>query len=364
MATKVSADEENQPSLMTSLPEEIIMDCVARVPRSYYPLLSLVSKHFKSLVTSPELYVRRRSLLSRDDEYSLYVAISKNQTSCIHWYTLSRKPNNSLWLVPIPSLPPMPLHGSYVVVGSSIYVMGGFYHWGFITPCVSRIDCRSHTVQHLPRMPKAVAGPVSELVDGKIYVIGGSDTRSREMKSSSQRIMVFDTEAETWNVTKKRMNWEVKQRLFSSVEMSGNIYMRGHKNSYVYEPKGDKWEEDRILHSKEWSNSCVIDDVLYYYDVDKNCIRTYDPKERAWGVVKSVELGGFEDGSWSYTASCGRNLVVFFHKEIVLTETTEIWCAEIVVERRQGGEIWGKVDWCDVVLDGKSHIMKCLVVKI
>lgn len=363
MSSKDPVEENQEPSMMTTLPEEIILDCVARVPRSYHPILSLVSKHLGSLVTSPELYVRR-SLLGRD-EYCLYLAISQSQTSSIRWYTLGRKPNNNLWLVPVHSLSPMPLHASYVVVGSSILVMGGFYKWGMITSSMSSIDCRSHTVQPLARMPKAVACSVSTLVDGKIYVIGGSDTRSREMKSSSKRVMVFDTKAQTWEV-RKRPDFEVDQRWFSSVEMAGNIYMRSYKNSYVYEPKEGKWETDEILHSKQWSNSCVLDNVLYYYDVSKNCLRTYDPKERAWGVVKGVELGIFDVGSWSYsyTASYGRKLVVFLQKVVGLPETTtEIWCAEIAVERREG-EIWGNVEWYDLVLDRNSHIMKCLAVKI
>ncbi|CAL9235435.1 unnamed protein product [Arabidopsis halleri] len=364
MSSKVAANDDHlqePPSLMTSLPEEILLDCVARVPRSYYPILSIVSKQFRSLVTSPELYMTRSRL--GYDEHCLYVAISENQTSNIHWYTLGRKPNNKLWLVPIPSLPPMPLHGSYVVAGSSIYVMGGFHHWGLITPSVSRIDCVSHSVEPLTRMPTAVAGSVSELVDGKIYVIGGSNTRSPELKSSSKRIMVFDTVAKTWEV-RKRLDWEVGQRWLSSVEMAGKIYMRSYRTSYVYEAKEGICETDQILHSKEWSNSCVIDDVLYYYDDRKNCLRAYDQKERVWGVVKGVGLGLCQDGSWSCTTSYGNKLAVFLHKVEALSETTEIWCAEIALERREGGEMLGKVESFDLVLVGKSCIMKCLGVRI
>ncbi|KAF8083905.1 hypothetical protein N665_0746s0007 [Sinapis alba] len=351
----------SQPSLMMSLPHDIIVHCIARLPISYYPILSLVSKYFWYLVRSPQLYMRRSFLGHFED--CLYVAISINQTSSIRWYTLSRKPNNKFWLVPILSLPPMPLHGSCVVVGSSIIAMGGYFDWGLITPSVACIDCQYHTVQPLERMPWAVAGAISELIDGKIYVIGGSNSPSPELKSSSGKIMVFDTEAETWEV-RRRPDWEVRQKWFGSVEISGNVYMRGYKNSYVYEPKEGKWEKDEVLNSKEWSNSCVIDDVLYYYDAYSKSIRTYDPKEMAWGVVMGVEVGLFEGGSWSYTASYGGNLVVFFHKEKALTDTTEIWCAEIAVERRESGEIWGNVLWCDLVLDGNSHIMKCLVVKV
>lgn len=366
MSSKLATNDDHlqePPSLMTSLPDEILLDCVARLPRSYYPILSLVSKQFRSLVTSPELY-RRRCFLGYE-EHCHYVAISENiETSNIHWYTLARKPNDKLWLVPIPSLPPMPLHGSYVVKGSSIYVMGGFHQWqrGLITPNVSRLDCVSHMAEPLTRMPKAVAASVSALVDGKIYVIGGSATRSRQLKSTSKRIMVFDTVAQTWEV-RKRPDWEVGRRWFSSVEIAGKIYMKSSRNSYVYEPKEGICETDPILHYRNWSNSCVIDDVLYYYDDRSNFLRAYDPKERVWEGVSGV-LGLCHDGSWSYTTSYGKKLAVFFHKVDLLSKTTEIWCAEIALEKREGGKMWGKVECYDLVLNGKSRIMKCLAVKL
>uniref|UniRef100_M4DMA2 F-box domain-containing protein n=1 Tax=Brassica campestris TaxID=3711 RepID=M4DMA2_BRACM len=39
------------------LPEELILSCLVRVPRLYYPTLTLVSKSFRSLINSPELFI-------------------------------------------------------------------------------------------------------------------------------------------------------------------------------------------------------------------------------------------------------------------------------------------------------------------
>lgn len=349
------------PSPISFLPEEIFVDIVARVPRSCYHTLSQVSRRFRSLVSSPELY-ERRSFFG-NTEQCLYVAISKDQTSDIHWFTLCRKPNGEEGisggsdnrLVHISSLPPMPLHGSYVPVGSNIFVMGGFCNWK-ITSSVSLIDCRSHTAQSLANMPKAVAGSVTEVIDRKIYVIGGSDTLS-PMKSPSRSMMVFDTETESWEL-KMRPDWEQGKRWFSSVTMEGKIYMRTCYNSFVYDPKDGNCDKDEVLHSKEWSSSCVIEDVLYYYDVRGKCLRAYDPKQRSWGVVKGLEGLLPEGCSWSNTVSynCGK-MALFLQKN-------EIWCAEIAVEKRGGGEIWGKVEWCDVVLGGNFHIMDCVAVNV
>lgn len=359
-SSEIRAQKKQPPSPISSLPEEIFVDIVARVSRSYYPTLSQVSRRFRSLIASPELYARR-SFLGCTEQF-IYVAISKDQTSDIHWFTLCIKPNRETTsdhrLVHLPSLPPMPLQGSYVAVGSNIFVMGGFQDWS-ITSSVSLIDCRSHTSRPLADMPKAVAGSVAQVIEGKIYVIGGSDGHS-PMKSRSRTMMVFDTETEVWKL-KPRPDWEQGKVWFSSVAMGGKIYMRTCYNSFVYDPIAvpNSCVGDELLHSKEWSGSCVIDDVLYYYDVRGKCLRAYDPKLRSWGVVKGLE-GLLPRGcSWSKAASYGGGkMVLFMQKE-------EIWCAEIAVERRLGGgDIWGTVEWCEVVLGGNFRIMDCVPVAV
>jgi hypothetical protein len=60
-------------------------------------------------------------------------------------------------------------------------------------------------------MPKAVAFPVTELIDRKIYVIGGSDTLS-PMKSPSRIMMVYDTDTEMWQL-RARPDWEAGKKM-------------------------------------------------------------------------------------------------------------------------------------------------------
>ncbi|CAA7037991.1 unnamed protein product [Microthlaspi erraticum] len=163
----MSPGESSEPrSLIMSLPEDVIVDIIARVPRFDYPTLSLVSKHFRSLVASSELYARR-SLLECA-EHCLYVFIY------CRWYILCRKPDGNHRLVLISSLPA--LHGteSFVVVGSRIYVIGG----GIPSSAFS-IDCISHTVQNLPSMPTRMTHTVAGVIDGKVYVTG-YDVHDRE----------------------------------------------------------------------------------------------------------------------------------------------------------------------------------------
>ena len=61
---------------------------------------------------------------------------------------------------------------------------------------------------------------------------------------------------------------------------------------------------------------------------------------------------------WSYTVRYGGNLALLFRRP------GKIWCAEISLERRLGGEIWGKVEWCDPVLTGNFKVCKSLAVMV
>ncbi|ESQ42013.1 hypothetical protein EUTSA_v10015844mg [Eutrema salsugineum] len=162
MSSKTRA-KKKQSSLFTSLPEDIIIDILARVTRCDYPTLSLVSKQFRSLVASREIYVRR-SLLSCT-EHCIYVVLYNRDTGVNNWYILCRKANSNRRLVLIPSLPDMSPGNSFVTVGSRIY-MFGIYHKNALS-----IDCQSHTGTPLPRMPIPMSySRVAGIMDKKIYL--------------------------------------------------------------------------------------------------------------------------------------------------------------------------------------------------
>ncbi|ESQ51525.1 hypothetical protein EUTSA_v10016945mg [Eutrema salsugineum] len=319
MSYKITAKKTPSLSLITSLPEDVIIDILARVPRCDYPKISLVSKHFQSLVASPELYVRR-SLLNCT-EHCLYAVLFNYETKDSHLYILRRKPNCNRCLVLIPSLPVIPWGVSFVTVGSRIYVFGG-NDKKYIE---ASIDCISHT----------------------------------------KMMMVFNTETQMWEPEIIKMDTElISINCFYWVVMADKLFTRDLYNSFAYEPTKSKWKMDDMLNSKVWRSACVVDDVLYYYDGDENKIRAYDPKQKCWSVVKGLEklLPETIDPWWSETVSYGGKLTLFFRK--VEMQTSEIWCAEIALERRQGGEIWGKVEWCDHLLTGNFHLRKPLAVVV
>ena len=80
-----------EPTSIMQLPDDLVLSSLARVSRLHYPILSLVSKTFRSLTSSPELY-QNRYLLSRT-ENCLYVCLQFPTEPNLRWFTLCRKPD-------------------------------------------------------------------------------------------------------------------------------------------------------------------------------------------------------------------------------------------------------------------------------
>ncbi|KAG2332951.1 hypothetical protein Bca52824_004131 [Brassica carinata] len=336
------------PSLITSLPQDVIVDILARVSRFDYPALSLVCKHFRSIVTSPEIFTRR-SLLGCT-EHCLYVVLSNmDETYSNHCYILCQKSHGERRLVHIPSVPAIHTYFSYttigyVAVGSRIYVFGRSTTDRMMS---LSIDCVSHTVQPLPSMPVTMSNTVADIIEGRIYLIGYHNLYDWERK-----MVVFNTETQMWE---PEMIW---------LDNSGRYI---YNNSCVE----NKWEMDEMLNLKGWQNACVVDDVLYYVDYYKKELRAYDRKHSCWQVVKGLEAllldtTRYRVEVWSpKTVSYDGKLALFFHSLRRREEKLrEIWCAEILLETRQGGEIWGKVEWCESLATGNFRFMKALDVVV
>ncbi|KAG2260759.1 hypothetical protein Bca52824_080053 [Brassica carinata] len=96
---------------------------------------------------------------------------------------------------------------------------------------------------------------------------------------------VFNIETQIWKPEKKLPDtmWG-HEWTGECVVMAGKMYTRDPIKSivYVYDPKENKWETDKMLNIFDWENASVVDDVLYYYDALWKMMRAYNPRERNW----------------------------------------------------------------------------------
>ncbi|CAA7055269.1 unnamed protein product [Microthlaspi erraticum] len=353
-----------QSSPISSLHDDLLLSCFARISRLHYPALSLVSKSFRSLLFFPELY-ETRSLLGRA-ESCLYVCLNLSPDPTPSWFTLCQKPNgtkdknssgNILVPIPVPKSPQAHCKG-VVAVGSSIYVIGGPFH----DPPSSDVwvlDCHCHVWCKAPSMLVDRAYPAANVVDGKIYVAGGCKDFN-----SSNYMEVFDPQTQSWDFVVCTVAKKCAPSVFNSAVIEGNFLLFTFTNECLaYTPKEDRWEVIEMLANLDsgwlwalWHSNCMIGTIHYCCRYLAG-LKWYDSKRQSWMDLKGLKgLPEFDHHDCVKLADYGGKLAVLwtkFSRSRGHKEKTTGWCAVISLERRNGDEdeeIWGTVEWIDPVL--------------
>ncbi|CAA7020966.1 unnamed protein product [Microthlaspi erraticum] len=388
--TKNSSPPPSPPSSypsFSSLPDEIAVNCLARIPRSYYPTLSIVSKSFRSFLSSSELYAARSQLGST--EKCVYVCLlDYSDQPLLQWFRLWINPNRSLpnsmikkkkkkkaigqLLVPIPSSNLTDLSTvKPVAVGSELYVIGGPLNRA-ASSAVWVLDCRSHTWREAPSMSVARKNALNCVYDRKIYVFGGAEEEDDSWGE------VFDTKTQTWERLPDPGNEVRKCRVWKIREMEGKIYYNlasTNYNMYAYDTKQCKWEcecdEDLIAKVSKLPSSEYVRSSSFRH---LGC-SVYDVEDGRWKVVNGLESledkfkrNGGSSGHIAKVVRCGWKL--FFIWEGVTRRNSynrkKIWCAEIELQKCYGGELWGNVECIDHVLTvpTKCQILHCHSVSV
>ncbi|EOA19152.1 hypothetical protein CARUB_v10007827mg [Capsella rubella] len=315
------------------LPNDLVIDCLARISKLYYPVLSLVSKRFSSLIASTELY-QTPTLLGRT-ENCLYVCLRQSLTcsgrTTLGWFTLCHKPNSSKKiLVPISNHKSLSWSDGVVVVGPNIYSIGGFKpnskHPSFN---VKVMDCHSHTWREAPTMKVARVFQSTCALDGKIYVAGG-----QKNLDPTKWMEVFDTKTQTWEFMHIPSEEICIGNGYESIGYEGTIYVRSRDKNVTHKLHNGRWIEADLEMNDGWGSSsayCVIEDKW-----------TTLIGMRTWPKVSltSAKLVGY-----------GGNMVVLWKnvKYVGYHKETTIWCGEIAIEKREDGEIQGTPKWFDIV---------------
>ncbi|KAJ4891284.1 putative F-box/kelch-repeat protein [Raphanus sativus] len=351
-----------EPTTTTNLPlpEELVLCCLARVSRLHYPILSLVSKTFRSLTSSPELY-QTRSLLNRT-ENCLYVCLRFPNDPELRWFTLCRKPDktlkkkkkkktstsgNVLGQVRILGTPPPVEWSNLVAVGHRLYAVSP-------GPCSSNalfLDCRTHAWVETPSLRFPHTFPECA---GMMYLPGGS-----ENPDSVNCLQVFNVQTQTWNVPPG------EKKIFRLRDLQGRAYQNNDVAAAAGSGSGSgtgtgRWlvvarVKEYTTHLESCDTLCLIDKTFYRYESSSGKLvwsNRYVESD-LWRKVQGLEgLPKFPRYSNVYLVqSCGGKLVVFWDKHVRSREEKMIWCAEISLETRSSGDgVWGKVEWFDAVL--------------
>ncbi|KAL5538681.1 hypothetical protein UlMin_044124 [Ulmus minor] len=358
--------------LIPSLPDDVALNCLARIPRWHHPNLSLVSKSLKSVLSSP-LFFSTRSLLNSTQNL-LYLTLRSHHNST--WFTLYRKPDPNpnasdelikTLLVPVPPIPAPSIGCAYAVLGTKIYVLGGSIN-DVPSSHVWVLDCRFHTWEPGPSMRVGREFAAAGVVDGKIYVMGGCVADS--WAKATHWAEVFDPVIGRWEAVPSRV--EVREKwMHANAVVGGKIYAMADRGGVVFDPKTKVWEGVGSELDLGWrGRACVIDGVLYCYDF-LGKIRGFDVGNDEWKELKGVDKGLPKFLCGATMANVGGRLVVVWEEKGKgngngKKKEVEIWCAEIEVKKIGDWDLWGKILWSNKVLSLPfgSCIVHCTAVSL
>lgn len=315
--------------LIPSLPDEISLQILARVPRIYYPGLKLVSQSWREAISTSEIYNLRKELKTSEEWLFILTRVEDSLSWCAldpvsqKWQKLPPVPHDTIqdasrkglgilqkwglfgssvkiadairgWLSRGDALDKIPFCGcSVAAVNNCLYVLGGLSR-GSALRCVWRYDPVLNSWSEVCPMLAARAYCKTGVIDNKLYVVGGVN-RCQGRLSPLQSAEVFDPETGQWS--------EVPSMPFSKAQVMPTAFLadilkpiatglttyRGKlfvpqslycwpffvdAGGEIYDPKTNLWAQMPVGMGEGWPAkqagtklSAVVDDELYALDL-------------------------------------------------------------------------------------------------
>ncbi|XP_004515647.1 F-box/kelch-repeat protein At1g22040 [Cicer arietinum] len=319
---------EENPRLFPNLPDEVSIQIIARLPRICYFNLRSVSRKWKSVIVSSELYKVRKELGTTEEWLYLLIKVGENK---LQWHAVdprsqiwqrlptmpnvvdedeSRKGSSRLWMWNIvegiriaevirgflgrkDAFDEMPFCGCAIgAVGGCLYVLGGFSKASTMR-CVWRFDPIQNTWSKVSSMLTGRAYCKTGILNNKLYVVGGVSQGPAGLVPL-QSAEVFDPSTGIWS--------DVPSMPFSRAQVLPNAFLADMLKpiatgltSYngrlcvpqslyswpffvdvggeIYDPETNSWIEMPIGMGEGWPArqagtklSVVVDGELYAFD--------------------------------------------------------------------------------------------------
>ncbi|KAJ4880129.1 F-box/kelch-repeat protein [Raphanus sativus] len=298
-----------------------------RISKSYYPILSLVSKTFRSLILSIELGTARVHHKTQESLFS--ICIQHPDRPLPLWFALWIQPDQiekkKATLVQVPSSYTSGEPLFLCTVGSGTYAFKQCYP-------PSQVMLVHHHGNLLwsnaPKMTVARENPSACVLHGKIYIFGGC----KENESAESWGEVFDTKTRTWEPLPDPGAELRFSSVIRKIEITkGKIYVTSKRRKTLSmirkHVSGTLQQKHRwmMLECDEWKQVKGLSSLI------KSCRR---------GLIETVEY-------------CGKLLIMwdkFAQPRRRNCQEKTIFCALVALEKRQNGEVWGKVEWSNGVL--------------
>ncbi|KAL0653615.1 hypothetical protein Bca4012_096306 [Brassica carinata] len=292
-------------SSFSSLPIDIVLEILARVPKRFHPTLSCVSKNFRRLLRSPEIH-KTRSLLRKDSLFICFVGKTDAQ-----WFTLRRAENNNptteknrFVSIDLASPSQTEQEPCVVAIGPEIFfICGSFYP----SSTMWILDSRTGTFRQGPSSRADRVCRSVGVVGSKVYVIG------------------IYRDADEMHVE----SFDVKTKV-CALPVSGN--------ARCYDPRDGSWESLGLATKDKWlwrTGACVMNNVLYVYYA-RFGLMWYDSEMRLWRVVSGLSHLK-KVRSVAMAEYYGKLAFLWEDDEVSVSgEMKEVWCRMIALEGKEG----------------------------
>lgn len=203
---------EEEQALIPGLPDDIALDCIARVPHRFLPSLRPICRRWRDLVTAPSFRRHRERIGTAEDLIFLVQALGGYGAAIASDTKDPGKPAEATDLRPpvyalsiyiatdgswhrLVSPEPIPMFAQCVTVEGKLVLVGG---WDPVTldpvPIVRILDLFTGEWRKGRPMSTARSFFACAAVGGKVYVAGGHDG----MKNALRTAEVYDVEADDW----------------------------------------------------------------------------------------------------------------------------------------------------------------------
>ncbi|XP_077224113.1 F-box/kelch-repeat protein SKIP6-like [Tasmannia lanceolata] len=269
--------------LLPNLPNEIGIQCIARVPRSFHPNLSLVCRSWRSLLRS-HLFYSTRSHLKCTQQFLYFNAIFDG--SSVKWYVLDICDGNPRKIKPLPPIPsPIGLGFAWVVLGSRLYVLD----CALREPNVWVFDARANSWEAGPIMMIHRLFPHITVVNGKIYVVGGGSNAGRRFIYNPLGA-VFDPGLGLWTPLHSPMFLSKNTFIVGCTDVRGKLLILTRTEAIFFDPESSSWSiEKKSVPCDLLKIAAVVDGVFYCYDSFYK-IKGYDLEENRWKELNVVDM--------------------------------------------------------------------------
>ncbi|KAL0865448.1 hypothetical protein Bca101_044566 [Brassica carinata] len=325
------------------LPEEVVTQCIARVPLSSQGAMSLLSKKIGIFINGGEIFYTRSFLGIK--ETSVLVGIqSQENGSVVDWYALSKKFCNDDYVLRRVPFPLISGKETLVAAGNRVFVFGPSDFFS--------VEGGTYKKKTVSKTKAIHHEPITAVVDDKVYVFGGCSS-----DDALNYLETLDLGTNKWETLPiPEQDRELIPCNSDRVVWNGIIHFISRDKCVVFDPKTGKLErkDHASMGERMYLTSCVINNIIYTVGWNSK-IEYFDSESRTWRVVRGIKpLPEF--GLFNFN---GKLMVL--HKQ----RQKEIWFTLIILEKKEL-DMWGCVESCNcgLILEKPAEILQLLSVEI